>query len=191
MVGQLLGLETFPKVLPLLLMLVVSVSSLKICGELESSFQSEVDIFQNSIYRVVDLVRGNNTPECLNAANSSDAPPCKTLQYGVHGFEESQNRSVLFDLVVNIAPGIYVLDGALQILDSQRVALVGAGMDSTFFNCGEFGELDSACSYMNFQIRNSSDVHVSGITFTRCGPITSSVYIAESEFVVFKDCAWR
>ena len=191
MVERLLAIRTFPMVLALLLTMIVSVNSLKICGELKSTFPSKAELFQNSVYREVDPVSGRNTPECLNAANSSDAPPCRTLQYGVHGFEEPQNRSVLFDVVVKLAPGTYELNGALQILDSSRVALIGAGVDSTFFNCGEFGDSDSACSYMNLQIRNSSQVYVSGITFTRCGPVTSSVYIAESHFVVFQECAWR
>ena len=191
-VVQEMSLRTFPTVLALLLVLIFSVNSLEICGELEDSLPSKVaQVFQNPIHRMVDPVNGSNIPECLNPMNSSGAPPCKTLQYGVHGFEEPQNRSILTDLVITIAPGTYVLIGALQILDSERVALIGAGMDSTFFNCGESGESDSACSYMNFQIRNSSYVHISRITFTRCGPITSSVYVAESEFVFFDSCAWR
>ena len=121
MVEQLLASRTFPKVLALLLMLIVFVNSLEICGELENTFPSKAEVFQNSVYREVDPTLGSNTPECLNAANSSDAPPCKTLQYGVHGFEEPQNRSVLFDVVIKIAPGTYMLDGALQISDLAGV----------------------------------------------------------------------
>ena len=95
--------------------------------------------------------------------------------------------------MVYIGPGTFrPINGvAIAVIDSRNVSLVGAGRGQTVFECGRYGENDTPCSYMNFQIRNSSSVSVSGITFTQCGPITSAVYISTSENVVIRDCEFR
>ena len=81
--------------------------------------------------------------------------------------------------------------GAQTIINSRNITLIGSGKGSTRLVCGRFGSEDQPCSYRNFQIRNSSYVHVYGVTFTQCGPITSAVYISDSEFVVFEDCSFQ
>lgn len=95
------------------------------------------------------------------------------------------------NLRVKLQPGTYILTGSQPIINSVNVSLIGAGPDKTVFHCGEFGDEDRVCDYMNFQIRNSSNICVCGITFTRCGPITSSVYVAFSDTIFFKNCVFR
>ena len=92
-----------------------------------------------------------------------------------------------------VGAGTYktISESAVAVINSENVTIVGSGQGQTFFHCGGYEESDSPCSYMNFQIRNSTNVYVRGITFTRCGPITSAVYIASSQSVTFEDCEFR
>ena len=134
--------------------------------------------------RSVDLEVGANVSECLNGS-----VPCKTLHYALHGTAESSNVK---DLVIELSNGTYVFTDSLAIVNSANVTILGAGVGETIFNCGEFGEGDErVCDYRNLQIRNSSRVYVYGVTFTRCGPVTSSVYVAFSDSIFFKNCVFR
>ncbi len=156
----------------------------QVCEELNDYFTGEKEsVFQQATHRSVDPGSGNNSEECLNGVNP---PPCKTLQFALYGHEDIS--SPITGLVVHIAPGTLQFTGGVSILNSHRVAIVGSGADSTVFSCGEE---DKLCAFMNFQIRNSSYVSISGVTFTRCGPITSSLYIAESDHVFVEDCVFR
>ena len=147
----------------------------------------DVNAIQSSatVRRSVDLENGVNSTDCLNGS-----VPCRTLHYALHGVDDAGERSNVRNLVVELGAGTYVLTGSQQIINSINVSIVGAGADRTVFNCGEFGESDRVCDYMNFQIRNSTNVYVSGITFTRCGPITSSVYVALSDNIYFEKCVF-
>ena len=177
--------------LPFLLLLFLSISPSTgedvrdTCSQLESYLPQHINgtVFQDPVVIYVDAAVGNNTPECLNY-NSTTAPPCATLQY-TRGVVSQSNVKVM------VAPGVYNLTGSFSIIDAERVSIVGAGTSSTMFTCGAFGDADSPCSYMNFQISNSSYVSVSGVTFMHCGPITSNVYISDANFVSFKDCVFR
>ena len=107
-------------------------------------------------------------------------------------------QSLLFSVqsrgvTIYIGAGTYTPtnNSAIAVINSQSIALIGSGKDQTYLECGAYEETDRPCSYMNFQIRSSSNVYVKGITFTRCGPITSAVYIASSEHVMFEDCDFR
>lgn len=158
----------------------------KICEQLLNEIPPEMDlIFTNYTARWVNPDSGQNTSACLNS--SSAATPCSSLRFAVLG-QEDTNQSV-HNLVVYLSPGMYHLGGGLPLINAHRVAIIG---NSSTVSCGVFGkENDQPCSYMNFQIRNSTYVYVSGITFTRCGPVTSNVYVADSSYLFFKDCAFR
>ena len=158
----------------------------KICEQLLNEIPPEMDlIFTNYTARWVNPDSGQNTSACLNS--SSAATPCSSLRFAVLG-QEDTNQSV-HNLVVYLSPGMYHLGGGLPLINAHRVAIIG---NSSTVSCSAFGkENDRPCSYMNFQIRNSTYVYVSGITFTRCGPVTSSVYVADSSYLFFKDCAFR
>lgn len=132
--------------------------------------------------RRVDQEHGANVSECLNGS-----VPCRTLQYALHGVEKYSNVK---NLIIELSPGTYVLRDSQQIVNSANVAILGAGAEETIFNCGGFGEDERVCDYMNLQIRNSSNVYVYGVTFTRCGPVTSSVYVAFSDTIFFKNCVF-
>ena len=104
-----------------------------------------------------------------------------------------QHRVAQEDVTISIGPGTYApANGSpVVVINSRNIALIGAGSGETVFECGAYGDNDRPCDYMNFQIRNSSHVYIKGITFTRCGPITSAVYIGSSEHVVFEDCVLK
>lgn len=163
---------------------------IRVCEELNGYFPGQKDtILDDATLRAVDPLAGADDEACLNDGNLTDAPPCKTLQYALHGHE---NITVpINDLVIRVAPGTIQLTGSVLILNSHRVAILGSGVDSTFFHCGTFGNEDMLCAYMNLQIRKSSHVYLSGVTFTQCGPITSSLYVADSDHVFVEDCAFR
>lgn len=159
----------------------------QICEQLLNEIPPEMDIiFTNYTARWVNPNSGQNTPACLNS--SSAATPCSSLKFALLGQEDTNQSSDVHNLVVYLSPGMYSLSGGLPLVNAHRVAIIG---NSSTVSCGVFGkENDRPCSYMNFQIRNSTYVYVSGITFTQCGPVTSNVYVADSSYVFFKDCVF-
>lgn len=140
----------------------------------------------SSARRQVDQELGVDSVACLNGSVA-----CRSLHYALHQQDDVELRSNVINLVVHLSAGIYVLTGSQQIINSMNVAIIGAGAEQTVFNCGEFGDTDRVCDYMNFQIRNSTRVYVTEVTFTRCGPITSSVYVAFSNNIYFENCVFR
>lgn len=175
--------------LPFFLLFLISSSSCtdirQTCKQVETLPQHIYNntVSQNSAVIHVDPVNGSDTPACLNSSI-----PCATLQYALYRRTEQVGQS---NITLLVAPGKYQLVDSFRILDSERVSIIGSGSDSTFFVCGAYGDDDSPCTYMNFQIRNSHYIYISGVTFTQCGPVTSNVYIADSGFVYFEDCVFR
>ena len=162
-----------------------------ICEDLQPELSAEMDkIFTNYTVRWVDPHQGRNTATCLNPDNST-SPPCASLQYALHESDDTNAQLDVGDLVIRLSAGTYRTNGTLVLSNVQRVAIIGAGVDLSMMHCGAFGDDDRPCSYMNFQIRNASYVYLSGVTFTRCGPISSNIYAADSSFLFFKDCAFR
>lgn len=158
------------------------------CASISKSSVIDIDAVKSSatVIRNVDHEKGENSSACLNGSL-----PCRTLRYAMRGVSDDQLGSSVSNLRVNLQPGTYILTGSEQIINSVNVSIIGAGADKTVFHCGEFGDTDRACDYMNFQIRNSTNVYLSGVTFTRCGPITSSAYVALSDNIYFKNCVFR
>ena len=163
------------------------------CADLEGVFPNEVaEVLTSGLtVRRVDPNSGINTQDCLNAANNSSAQPCATLHYALHGNEDPNNRTRVENVVVYLPEGNYSLVGGLWIINSDNVSIIGAEDGSSVIECGVYGVNDQPCFYENLQIQNSTRVYVFRVTFTKCGPITSSAYIAESEFVVFHNCSFR
>lgn len=183
---------TLAPAVALLLCLTPPPSSELACSDLEEELvRGQDNVFLNSTVRRVDPGAGLDSESCLNATDQRDPPPCATLLYALHGTQDASAQSVVEDITVYLGPGTYRLRGRLLVVNSQRVALIGSGKEETRLVCGAFGDADLPCSYMNFQIRSSSYVLVSGLTFTGCGPITSPVYISESTFVTFENCAFQ
>ena len=158
------------------------------CASIARKSVIDIEAIRSSatVNRSVDQEKGENSTACLNGS-----VPCRTLHYALHGLDDVQLRSNLSNLRVNLQPGRYILTGSELVINSVNVSIIGAGAEQTVFNCGEFGDSDRVCDYMNFQIRNSINVYVSGVTFTRCGPITSSTYVAFSDNIYFKNCVFR
>ena len=155
------------------------------CHQLEDFFSPEVkSIFINATVRWVDSELGNDTKECLNGSTAVPSSPCQSLQYAL--FEGNTSS-----LVIHLSPGRYTFTNTTTVADAERVALMGAGVESTIAVCGKYLDVDEICDYRNFQIRRSSHVYIYGITFSQCGPITSNVYIAKSNFVFFNECRFR
>ena len=164
-------------------------SSSSSCSQLEDTvMMSKGDAMHGTIRRV-DASAGKDVEDCLNAslsvAGSAPPPPCKTLSYALHGENVS---SPVDGVTLLVGPGSYQLTSPFQIIDSHRVSLIASTSEETRVMCGGFSK---PCSYVNFQIRNSDSVFVSGLTFTGCGPITSAVYIAHSSSVTFEKCVFR
>ena len=164
-----------------------------VCEELDVLFpQALQSIMSDSILRMVDQQEGNDTEECLNPDNISRPCPCRSLQYALH---ESQDTSVggrATNLRLMLRPGVYKsVDQSNKIINSERIAITGAGISRTFFVCGVNGSEDRVCNYRNFQIINSSFIYISRATFTGCGPITSSIYVGLSDFVFIDKCSFE
>ncbi len=144
----------------------------------------------SSIVREVDLEFGADNEECLNANGTSDPPPCQSLQYALHG--DGHEEGVTPGVIVHVGPGVYRSSNlTTRVVDSERVAILGADPSRTTIVCGANGTADVPCKFPNFQIRSSSHVLVSGITFTGCGPVTSSLYVAFSDYVFLENCIFE
>jgi hypothetical protein len=166
------------------------------CDTLEQQLIPSVDEMLNSSYTTaIRRVErgGTDNSSCLNTDDDTEPPPCASVEYALHTTVDAQHRVAQENITIYIGAGIYApANGSpVAVINSRNIALIGAGSGDTQFECGAYGENDSPCDYMNFQIRNSSHVYIKGITFTRCGPITSAIYIASSEHIVFEDCVLR
>lgn len=163
------------------------------CDQLGEFFQPELDaIFLATILRKVDLSFGNDSASCLNPTNSSEPPACRTLQYALHESEDTTVGGSASNLRLELGPGVYrSINQTTNVINSYNIAIMGAGVSQTFVVCGRNGTEDEPCNYPNFNIGNSSHVYVSGITFTGCGPITSSLYIGSSNFVFIDECSFE
>lgn len=164
------------------------------CEELESFFGSgEESSAPTAItWRRVDQEGGSDSEECLNGGKSPSPPSCKTLQYALHESSDNTVGTTAPNLRLDLSPGTYrAINETAKILNTHNVTIVGAGVSETIMVCGSSGEEDTPCNYPNFQIANSSHIHIRGITFTGCGPITSSMYIGSSDFVFIDECSFE
>ncbi len=161
------------------------------CDDLESSFQSSTTT--NRTLRRVDPISGEDTWECLNSNNTGGPEPCLTLGYALHGTGDiSGEGPVRSDLVIELSAGVYrAVNDSTSIINSNNVAIVGAGVAKTIMVCGTNGSRDVPCEYTDFEIRNSSNISITGVTFTGCGPITSSFYISHSDFISIDKCSFE
>ncbi len=177
-------------VLPAILDFVNAQSS---CSDLHSDITSQVNgsTFENATIRIVDQsLNQNDSEECLNTGNLDTPPPCATLGYAL---QIRDNATSTTGLMIHLRTGTYTLKGGAAVLNSQQVAIIGAGVDATEVLCGSvgIGQTNNSCLFENFQVLNSTAVLVANITFTGCGPVTSNIYIASSEYVVFENCVIR
>ena len=163
------------------------------CSELDNHIHTRItEALENTTIRIVDQSVSNiDTPECLNPNSSATPPPCATLRYALHATNDSSLRPSIEGLTVVLRKGTYSLVDGIRVINSRRVAIIGESVDNTIIHCGNgiFGQ--RPCSYENFQVRNSTHVLLVNLTFTACGPVTSNVYIAESEYIVIKGCVFR
>ena len=161
------------------------------CTELSDDFTTQKqDKFSDLASLIPRYVHdsGNDTEACLNYQNTTQPPPCNTLYYVLNG--DNSTRHSNDDVAIYLGPGLQRLTSATAVINSRRVAIIGSGEGVTFMNCGSYLETDRVCQFTNFQVRNSTFVLITGITFTRCGPITSSVYIAFSNHLYIENCSF-
>ncbi len=179
-----------------LLWLACSGSDLEDCEHMERQTFSPVLMelleSEESTLRRVDLVNGQDEEQCLNKNQSRSPPPCGSLQYALH---KSVNTSVGGEvgfLRLELGPGVYrAVEESTRIINSYDIALIGAGVSQTFVVCGRNGSEEVLCDYPNFQVINSTRILISGITFSGCGPITSSLYIGASDFIFVDNCSFE
>lgn len=160
------------------------------CSNLDTEFLSRREfILTNSTLRRVDLETGSDTEGCLQGGNP---PSCRTLQYALHETEDTSVGGVVTNLRIELGPGVHVaINESAKIYNSNKIAIIGSGVGQTYIVCGRNGTDDVPCSYPNFEISNSYDVFLSGITFTGCGPITSSLYIGLSDYILIDECSFE
>ncbi len=162
------------------------------CTELSDEYTTQKqDKFSDLASLIPRYVQssGNDTEACLNYQNITQPPPCNTLYYSLNGDNSSSTNHSNDDVAIYLGPGTHKLFSATAVIDSRRVAIIGSGEGRTFMNCGSY-LADKVCQFKNFQVRNSTFVFITGITFTRCGPITSIVYIAFSNHVYIESCSF-
>ena len=160
------------------------------CNNLDTGFLSRREfILTNSTFRRVDLIEGVDNRDCLQRGNTTS---CRTLQYALHETEDTSVGGVVANLRIKLGPGVFVaINETAKIYNSNKISLIGSGVGQTYIVCGRNGTDDIPCSYPNFGIFNSSDVFLSGITFTGCGPITSSLYIGSSDYILIDKCSFE
>ena len=183
--------------LVLLIATVFSLAPAKTCTDLCNEIKSEVysAVFQDTAtIRIVDPSQAqNDTVDCLNPWNSASPPPCATLQFALGGSLNTSVYQSVKGLRVYLKEGTYRATNSIKVVNSQEIAIIGGGLDLTKIICGEdgIGTQDSECLFENLQVLNSTHVLLANLTFTGCGPIAASVYIANSEYVLLEDCVIR
>lgn len=163
------------------------------CNGVKSMFAHHLQTSGYTLRRV-NPVNGTNSVDCLNYNNASSKPsPCRTLHYALHESEDVIVRdSIQQDLEVHLAPGVYKFPNqTTRINNSQRIAIFGSDIGESIIVCGVNGSEEVPCFYRNFQITDSSNVLISGITFTGCGPITSPLYVASSDLIFINNCTFQ
>jgi hypothetical protein len=165
------------------------------CEDLDGLFgpgQSALLAGPDLTLRRVDPVNGLDSAECLNNEQAANPPTCRTLQYALHESEDTSVGTTTPNLRVELGRGEYQsINQSSKILNTNNVTIVGAGISQTIIVCGESGSQDSPCDYQNAQISNASHVYVTGITFTGCGPVTSALYVATSNFIFIDQCSFE
>ncbi len=146
-------------------------------------------IRSNTTIRKVNLITGKDDEGCLNADRVTEPQPCHTMEYALHGKPEDKGDSS--NLEVHLSAGVYQVVNTSRIINSINTALIGAGNDQTVIVCGVNSSFVVPCDLLDFQIRNSSHVLVSNITFTGCGPITSSLYLGSSDHIFIQNCTFK
>ena len=156
------------------------------CNELDdyfSTFKLE-DLLKYSEIRTVSPsgTQSLDHPSCL-----CREVPCATPKYALLGNDTTANNITLI-----LSPGTHVLDDGLPIHNSSFVALVGVGDEPhvSQISCGKSPNFGT-CSLKNIHIRNSSFVYISGLTFSQCQPLVSTIHVQNSEYVVFENCTFR
>jgi len=185
-------LMSYIKQVTVLALLLALCSGQDVCTDLKSdllaSKESTFSDKSSLIARYINVDNGSDIEECLNYNNISHPLPCKTLHYALNG--EIDGNISNSDTIFHLGPGSHSLTRNTGIISSDRVVMVGEGAGVTFLNCGGFLNTDGVCLFLNLQIRDSNFVYLSGLTFTRCGPITSDLYIAFSDNIFIEDCVF-
>ena len=131
-----MGLKIFYCVVVLLLCTAVNAQD-EACTNLTTDFTAQkqekfLDNLSSLTPRYVK-VTGNDNETCLNYWNTTQPPACKTLKYALSGGNSSVHSNN--GVAIYLSPGSFRSVEATVIIDSERVAIIGSGVDKTFFNC--------------------------------------------------------
>ena len=137
-----------------------------------------------STIRYLNAVSGNDTAECL-----SDSPlpiqSCRTLRYALAG-----NGTSISNLSLLIWPGTYVHSKTPTVVARPRNLLIQKmpGSDGeVIFQCINYSE----DQYNNLAIFGAENVTIKGITFERCGPFSSGIFMDDSRGILVSQCTFR
>lgn len=166
-------------------------------GDLEiipSNFQDQ----NLSSYTIRYLAsESSDGPDCLEnqpfPAPLSNVTACGTLAYVLETRirTRSRNRSIVGRIkktIIFITPGVYGLEKGITADESEGL-IVAKHPEETgevIFQCN-----DNSNSIYNFEVSDSIDVAIYGITGTKCGPNGAAMRIIRSQRVTMSDCMFR
>ena len=137
-----------------------------------------------STVRYLNAVTGNDTADCLG-----DSPlpsqSCRTLRYAL-----ASSGTTISNLSLLIWPGTYVHSERATVVVRPRNLLIQKmpGSDGeVIFRCIRYNEYQ----YNNLALFSAENVTILGITFERCGPFSSGIFMDDSSGVLVSQCTFR
>ena len=149
-----------------------------------------------NLIRYVSATNGTNTPECLNSTQARRFP-CRSLPYALLGEDEGiqypnycNYSSGPDNLCVRLEDGVHRITGELQVTNVSNLVIEAVNSGKAHILCGSFPGLEPNI-YDDLAFFCSHNVTLSGVVVEQCGPVSSGVYVYDSDGVTIQDCVFR
>ena len=145
-----------------------------------------------NLTRYVSAMNGTNSPECLNSSQARSFP-CRSLPYALLGEDEGiqypdycNYSSGPDNLCVRLEDGVHRITGELQVTNVSNLVIEAVNAGKANILCGLEPNM-----YDNLAFIGSRNVTLSGVVVEQCGPVSSGLYVYDSDGVTIQDCVFR
>ena len=164
------------------------------CGPAQSAYEEVQASFAGHNYstvRFVDPSQGNDTRECLSGG---ETVPCRTVNFAATGNISARSIRNVESLEIILLPGEHKLTKNLVLLDSDFVYLHGREAAGTILMCANFPNdklINGTAQYDDLAFIDGGNVRIANLTFTRCGPISASVFFSRVTNITIEGCTFE
>ena len=159
------------------------------CQSIDSNYlelRRVLSAFAFSKQRYVDPIDGVDDDACLN-----NSFPCRTINYAISGGEVMNGSVTVEDIEVILLPGTHVLSSFLPLENSSLIYIHGLASENTSFSCAKYPNEDLPCNFDNLAFMKSDLIWISDLTFTRCGPVPTALYLENVTDVIVENCVFE